>query len=108
MSEQSERVLAWREKKRQEGYQPLTIWLKADIKHRMEDLAFQRRQDLAEMLTDAFLAWHPAAAVRPQARPDTRQLQAWIREEVAAQLGPNPTSLLPGAISLAEMLLRPF
>jgi hypothetical protein len=29
-------------------------------------------------------------------------------ERAMEGVGPNPTSLLPGAISLAEMMLRPF
>ena len=41
MDTQVLRVAAWREQKRKAGYQPLTVWLKAEVKHLIEDLASQ-------------------------------------------------------------------
>ena len=35
-----------------------------------------------------------------------QQAREWAQHVL--QTGPNPTSLLPGAISLAETVLRPF
>jgi Protein of unknown function (DUF3018) len=35
----TERVRAWRDRLKQEGRVPMTIWIKADTKARYEDLA---------------------------------------------------------------------
>jgi hypothetical protein len=69
---------------RQKGYQPLTVWLPAAIKHDMEDLAYQRHQDLSALLVDAFQAWVPVATVDEPA--GTRILKKLVGEEVARQL----------------------
>jgi hypothetical protein len=60
MSEASIRTIAWREQKRQEGYQPVTIWIPAPVKNAMVNLSFQRHQDLGELIVEAFQAWVPA------------------------------------------------
>jgi hypothetical protein len=83
MSEASARTLAWREEKRKAGFQPLTIWVKADVKHRLEDLAFLRRKDLGEIVTEALNAWQPASAGRGTRTDDTR-IRELIRAELAA------------------------
>ena len=62
MSEASIRTIAWRDQKRQEGYQPVTIWIPAAVKNAMVNLSFQRHQDLGELITQAFPAWTPAKA----------------------------------------------
>ena len=53
MDTQVLRVAAWREQKRKAGYQPLTVWLKAEVKHLIEDLASQSRQEIAEVVSEA-------------------------------------------------------
>ena len=57
MDTQVQRVVQWREQKRQAGYQPLTVWLKAEVKHLIEDLAVQRRQDPAQVIAEAIQAY---------------------------------------------------
>src|SRR5256885_1171947 len=53
----SDRVIAWREQKRQAGLRPLTVWVHAEVKRDIEDVAFQRREDIGATLTAAFQAW---------------------------------------------------
>ena len=84
MSDASQRTLAWREQMRQKGYQPLTIWLPSSVKHDMEDLAYQRHQDLSALLVEAFQAWVPVATVDEPA--GTRILKKVVAEEVARAL----------------------
>jgi hypothetical protein len=57
------RMGPWREQKRREGYRSLTVWLKADIKHLLEDLAAERREDVGQVITAAL---HALAGARPR------------------------------------------
>src|SRR4029453_3853026 len=57
MDTQVGRVLEWRGGERKAGYQQLTVWLKAEVKHLIEDFAAQRRQDLAEVISEAIQAY---------------------------------------------------
>ena len=50
-------------------------------------------------------AFRPRKADRPADQPLNPRAQVDV---LALDLGPNPTSLLPGAISLAETVLGPF
>jgi hypothetical protein len=86
--------MAWREEKRKAGYQPLTIWVKADVKHRLEDLAFLRRKDLGEIVTEALHAWQPATAGRG-VRTDDARIKELVRAEVAALLHQGQSSSAP-------------
>jgi hypothetical protein len=102
-----QRVLAWREQKRRQGYQPMTIWLTAAVKHRMEDLAAQRREDLGALLTAAFEAWLPAR--RGGSAPPT--LDALVRQKVEETMAthwrrvraglPSPLETEPEALQRA-------
>ena len=86
MSEASQKVLAWREAKRRDGYEPLTVWLPSEVKHRMTALAYRRREEVAEMLVTAFLAWEPAQTSRKERGTSLspREIRAIVREEFAA------------------------
>ena len=57
MDTQVQRVVQWREQKRKAGYRPLTVWLKAEVKHLIEDLASQRRQEPAQVVGAAIRAY---------------------------------------------------
>jgi hypothetical protein len=81
-----ERTQSWREQKRQQGYRPLTVWLPAALKARIEDLAYQRRQEVAELIADAFADWQPFKAGKPAAPTDRRQIQAMVAAAVQAEL----------------------
>jgi hypothetical protein len=85
-SEASRRVLAWREQKRADGFQPVTIWIPATIKNSMVNLAFQQHQDLGELLTAAFQAWTPAKGARPSTVVDMRRVEALVDQKIAHAL----------------------
>jgi hypothetical protein len=86
---QVQRVVQWREQKRRAGYQPLTVWLKTDIKHRIEDLAAQQRVDCGQVVTTAILTLTQATAKRQApAPPDYRLLERLIDERLAVKLPP--------------------
>jgi len=101
MDTQVQRVVAWREQKRRDGYQPLTVWLKADIKHRIEDLAAQRRQDLGQVVTEMVLAYGYARYVGPSEVETVHRIVDERLTQLVAQLGtlapgPSETPLDPG------------
>ena len=102
MSDASKRVLAWREQKREEGYMPVTVWIPSRVKQAMTTLAFQRHQDLGELLTEAFQAWTPAKAAGAGGVLTPAQVAALIdrkiAEALASQVGPVRTKLLPAAM----------
>jgi hypothetical protein len=86
VSEASIRTIAWREQKRQEGYQPVTIWIPAAVKNAMANLAFQRHQDLGELITEAFQAWTPARAAGAGGVLTPAQVAALIDRKLAHAL----------------------
>src|SRR5688572_16335641 len=98
-----ERTQSWREQKRQQGYRPLTVWLPAALKARIEDLAYQRRQEVAELIADAFADWQPVKAGKPAAPTDRRQIQAMVAAAVQAELA----KLLGTAPSLPQNDISP-
>ena len=57
MDTQVQRVVQWREQKRKDGYLPFTVWLKAEDKHLIEDLASQHRQEPAQVVSAALRAY---------------------------------------------------
>src|SRR2546427_6789940 len=53
----TERVRAWRQRLKDSGLVPMTIWVKADTKARYEDLALQSHHsasELAQLALDAY------------------------------------------------------
>jgi hypothetical protein len=83
MDTEVQRVTEWRKQKRREGYRQLTVWLKAEIKHQIEDLAAVRRQELGEVITEAVLA---LGEDRPAAWVDALTVHRLIDERLAALL----------------------
>src|SRR4029453_2755741 len=91
------RVLEWREAKRKAGYQSLTVWLKADVKHLIEDLASQRRQDLAEVISDAIRGYSGVHQKPPEPAPvDTATIRRLVAEYVE-ELSTGPQAPPPVA-----------
>ena len=97
MDTQVQRVAEWREQKRKAGYQPLTVWIKAEVKHLAEDLASQRRQEIAEVVSEAIRLY------AGQQRPDSdyvtvatmRRLMAEYVRDLGGSVGPDPAAPLP-------------
>ena len=78
----TERVRAWRQRLKDGGLVPMTIWVKAETKARYEDLALQSHRSGSEIAQLALEAYRldPAALAAPV--PDTAQLRTLIREEL--------------------------
>ena len=78
----TERVRAWRDRLKQEGRVPMTIWIKADTKARYEDLARTYHRSPSELAQQALDAYHPDAMVSAT-ESDAEQLRTLIRAEMA-------------------------
>src|SRR5712692_2326387 len=78
----TERVRAWRQRLKEGGLVPMTVWVKAETKARYEDLALQSHRSGSELAQLALEAYRldPAAVAAPV--PDTAQLRTLIREEL--------------------------
>jgi hypothetical protein len=102
MSEASIRTIAWREQKRQEGYQPVTIWIPAPVKSAMVNLSFQRHQDLSELIVEAFQAWIPAKGGKAAPSVDLRQVEALVDRKLAYALATQHLTPSPPAAPETE------
>jgi hypothetical protein len=99
MDTQVQRVVEWREQKRKAGYQPLTVWLKAEVKHLIEDLASQRRQDLAEVVSEAIRMY--AGQHRSPVVPD------YVDAATVRRLVAEYVQALGGGVAQAPVLEAP-
>lgn len=98
-----ERVQTWREQKRREGYLPLTVWLKPEVKHQIEDLAAARHEDLGQVITVALGAF---AAAQPVDRTLNRTVRQLVREALADLVPPlSPPPAIPEPVPRATTLL---
>jgi hypothetical protein len=99
MDTQVLRVTEWREQKRKAGYQPLTVWLKADVKHLIEDLASQRRQDLAEVVSEAIRTYagqqRTPVPVEYVDAASVRRLVAEYMQDLGREVSPVPAPDVP-------------
>src|SRR5213594_1732946 len=78
----TERVRAWRQRLKDGGLVPMTVWVKPETKARYEDLALQSHRSGSELAQLALEAYRldPAAVAAPV--PDTEQLRALVRDEL--------------------------
>src|SRR5262245_28487772 len=82
----SQRTIQWREAKRKAGFHLLSIWVPASVKHDMEDLAAERRQDVGTMLAAAFVDWKHTPARFKSRRLDEAAIEALIATKVAGAM----------------------
>ena len=61
----------------------------------MTNLAFQRHQDLGELMTEAFQAWTPAKAAGVGGGLTPAQVAALIDRKIAEALANQPTPAVP-------------
>ena len=73
MSE-SERVQRWRQRQRQAGKEPLTIWLTTAEKLRLEDQALSMRCSPSELVQRLLAQWHGESSSVTDTVTDTEQL----------------------------------
>jgi hypothetical protein len=107
MSEASIRTIAWREQKRHEGFQPVTIWVPARVKNAMTNLCFQRHQDLGELITEAFQAWAPAQGVKAVHLTSPREMEAFVDRKIREALSSQGAPAQPPAPSGPPSLPTP-
>ena len=79
----TDRVRAWRDRLRQEGRVPMTIWVTAETKARYEDLALTYHRSPSELAQQALDAYRPDQASISDTRTDTEQIRTIIRTELA-------------------------
>ena len=103
MSEASKRVLEWREQKRLEGFMPVTIWIPGKVKNQMVNDAFQRHQDLGELITEVYLAHPPTKSGRGAALMDRQLITRLVQDQVAQALARQHPAPAPPAPALAPV-----
>jgi Protein of unknown function (DUF3018) len=110
------RVRAWRQRLKDSGLVPMTIWVPADTKARYEDLALQSHRRVSELAQHALAAYRLDPSLVSAPITDTEQLQGLIRDEidqaiaivtatVTATVTEAVTTALPAMI---ETALQPY
>src|SRR4029450_8616144 len=72
------RVQRWRQRRRDEGKEAMTIWLSHDTKLRLEDLAAVWRVTPSELIEQALTQFQPGSPPRLGNDTETLQLQASV------------------------------
>src|SRR5215471_4161661 len=103
MSE-SPRVQAWRQRMREEGKEPMTIWLGREDKHSLEDLARLWRCSPSALVQQALANFHPPNPHVTAIGTDTEQLRALIQSEIAVSPHVTATVTETVAATLAQDL----
>jgi predicted transcriptional regulator len=79
----TKRVQQWRQRQRDEGKEPMTLWLTHDTKLRLEDMARAWRSSPSELVEQALALFQPMHPHVTGTATDTELLRALIREELA-------------------------
>jgi hypothetical protein len=79
----TDRVRAWRDRLKQEGRVPMTIWGTAETKARYEDLALLSHRSPSALVQQALDAYRSDHGTVSDAVPDTQRLHTLIREGIA-------------------------
>ena len=82
----TDRVQRWRKRQREDGKEPMTIWLSHDEKLRLEDLAQTWHCSPSTLVQQALAQYHPGSPAVPGTLTDTVQLRALVADIVAAML----------------------
>src|SRR5262245_48174610 len=82
------RVQRWRQRRRDEGKEAMTIWLSHDTKLRLEDLATVWRVTPSELIEQALAQFQPGSPLRCGNDTATTQLHEAI-ETVLARVLPD-------------------
>ncbi len=76
----TERVRAWRQRLKDNGLVPMTIWVKAETKARYEDLALQSHHSASELAQLALDAYRLDSALVSSTATDTEQIRAIVTD----------------------------
>ena len=82
MSE-SERVQRWRQRQREAGKEPLTIWLTTAEKLHLEDMALSRHCSPSELVQQALAHLRGESLSVTATVTDTEQIRALVQQELA-------------------------
>ena len=96
MSE-TDRVQRWRQRRREEGKEPMTLWVSREDKLRLEALAQTWHCSPSELVHQALAQFHPGKPGVPGHVPDTGQLQAVIQEALVQ--APAVTAFVTDAVT---------
>jgi len=78
----TERVRAWRQRLKDGGLVPMTVWVKPETKARYQDLALQSNRSGSELVQLALEAYRLDPALVSSTVTDTEQIRAIVREEL--------------------------
>jgi predicted transcriptional regulator len=112
----TERVRAWRQRLKDGGLVPMTIWVPTETKARYEDLALQSHRSVSELAQHALAAYRLDPSLVAAPITDTEQLQGLIRDEIdqaIAIVTATVTATITEAITAAlpamiETALQPY
>jgi hypothetical protein len=93
----TDRVRAWRDRLKQAGRVPITIWVTAATKARYDDLALTYHRSPSELAQQALDAYRPDASVSATVA-DTEPLRSLIRTELA-QLAADVTATVTATVT---------
>jgi predicted transcriptional regulator len=100
MADNTARVRQWRQTQKELGLVPLTIWLSAETKLRLEDMALQSRRTVSELAQEALAAYRVSETVTATIS-DTALIRELIREELA-QIIPTIAAPVTDIITVTE------
>jgi len=102
----TDRVRAWRERLKQAGLVPMTIWVRTETKARYEDLALQRHRSPSELVQLALDAYRLDPATVAATVTDIEQIRTIIREEID-HMTPGITATLTATVTETLMAMLP-
>ncbi len=76
----TDRVQRWRQQQREEGLEPMTVWLSHDEKLRLGDLAHTWHCSPSELVRQALAQFHPGKSPVTASVSDTAQLRLLMQE----------------------------
>src|SRR5262249_38329521 len=82
----ADRIQRWRQRMREEGKEPMSLWLSRDTKLRLEDLASVWHCSPSDLVEQALMQFHPGSPSVPGTVTGTEQLQALVTDAVRAVL----------------------
>ncbi len=87
------RVQRWREAKRQNGLQAVTVWLPASEELRLKDVAVQERCSPSDVMQRAFAQYQARNPSSISTVPDTSLIQVLIQDALAQWQPPIQSSI---------------
>jgi hypothetical protein len=111
MSDASERLERWRQKKRKGGYRYIGLWVEGHVKGQIDELAWRRQQTPGDAVRDAVVKLLAAEEtgggdLRLEPRQEHR-MEAKIREDILKQLA-AAGAIRPAVLSTPSVVVPPL